>query len=197
MKLRLFALVVFLAACAAPPAPQIVSAYASSSAQYWLTKLYACATKESVALRLDAETPDIDLQLGEPQNFNLPAYQIGEEEIVAAANKASPLTNLSPEETRRLFGQAESNWRVWILPAGDGAQRALQNFTVSGAAQVADSAQQMALNLSTDSGAVGVLPAHWLNDSLRVLYSFGGVPALALTQSAPAPVVLRLVACLQ
>ncbi|GAB4543303.1 MAG: hypothetical protein Fur002_15080 [Anaerolineales bacterium] len=189
-------LAMLLSACAAP-APQMVSAYASSSAQAWLTQLYACAANESVALRLDAERPDIRLQLGEAENATLPAYQVGEEEIVVAANQASPLKNLSPEEARRLFGQAESNWQVWILPAGEGAQRAFQNFNFYGAALVADSAQQMALNLSNDPNAAGILPAHWLNDSLRVLYSAGSLPVLALTQPAPAPIVLRLIACLQ
>ena len=74
---------------------QVVSVYATSAAQPWLTELYTCADNSPVTLNLTADKPDIILRVGEPEIIISPVYQIDEEEILIVTNRESPIQNLT------------------------------------------------------------------------------------------------------
>lgn len=195
----------FLSACAAP-APsvqsQVVKVYATSSAQFWLTRLYTCAGDLSITLKVDPAEPDIYLQIGAPNRITAPVYQIGEEEILIVANNANPAQNLSLTQTQEIFALANPSAQVWVFSSGEDIQRAFDQLVmhgrgVSSSAKIAASAEQMSARVGTESSAVGILPAHWMNDGVHPIFSAGSVPVLAITKTEPQGAVFRLIACLQ
>jgi hypothetical protein len=196
--------ILFLSSCvpATPSPSQTVTVYATSSAQFWLMDVYACAADSSVTLKVDANEPDIYLRLGEPEIFVSPAYQIGEEEILIVTHPDSPLQNLSLLEAQKIFAQPNPAVQVWIFSAGEDIQRAFDSLVMQGrgvtsSARMAGSVGQMSSALSSESGAVGILPKRALTGNLRAVFSAGSVPVLALTQQNPQGAVSSLIACLQ
>jgi hypothetical protein len=176
--------------------------YAESSAQVWLTDLYTCAAKHSAALNLTAVNPDIVLKIGEPENFFLPAYQIGEEEIVLAVHESSPIKKLSLDEARKLFSRMDSPAQVWVFAPGADLQRGfdalvMRGVRVTSSARVAASAGQISSALSSDPNAVGILPRQWIKNELRVVFSAGFLPVLAIAKQEPQGITRELIACLQ
>ena len=185
--------------------PQVVSAYSSSSAQPWLSDLYDCAEKPSVAIRL-VDSPsgaDIYLKVGEPKYLTSFAYQIDQEEILIVTHRQSPVQNLTVEQVQNLFaGFGDPSVQVWVYASGDEIFEVFDQFvmkgrSVSSSAMVAVNPQQMSDVLNNESTAVGILPLHWKAGDVREVYSVSKVPVLAITQTEPQGVINQLVGCLQ
>ena len=98
-------------ACNTNSSTEIVSVYATSAAQPWLTELYTCADNSSVILNLAADDPDIFLRVGEPEIIISPVYQIDEEEILIVTHRESPIQNLTLAQAQELFGQGMTQRR--------------------------------------------------------------------------------------
>lgn len=195
----------FFSACA-PPTPQpeqvIVTAYATSASTPWLTDLYACAANSNTVLKISADSPDISLQIGEPENLISSAYQIGEEEILVVANRQSPLPDLTLEETQTLFAQGSSSAQVWVYPSGADMQKAfdqlvMQGQSVSSSAKIAVSSQNLSEVLNSDPAAIGILPRQLMTGDVREVFSAGRVPVFAITKLEPQGVMIELISCLQ
>lgn len=192
-------------ASAAQPAPptQVVSVYATSAAQPWLTELYTCADEQSVVLNLTSQNPDIYLRVGEPETLVSPAYQIDEEEIMIVAHPESPVQNLTLEQAQALFaGQGDSSLQVWVFSVDEDVQSAFDQLVMNGRsvtsfAKLATGPQQMSDILDTESNAVGILPGRWKMGTVREVYSAGMVPVLAITKGPPTGAAQELIACLQ
>jgi hypothetical protein len=198
----------FIAASCAPAAQtasqrEIVTAYATSSAQPWMGELFACANRQSIVVDVTAESPDIFLRTGEPDVLLSPAYQIGEEEILIVVNRESSIQNLSLDEAQTLFaGQGDSSAQVWVYASGVDLQEAFEQFVMKGRsvtsfARVAANPQEMSDVLNSESNSVGILSRHWLIGNIREVYSLGLVPVLAITNEAPHGAAGALLACLQ
>ena len=195
-----------------PPAPEVVSVYSSPFTQTWLAELYGCAGSDATLVRVDdAHAADISLQIGEPEFLSGFAYQIDEEEILIATNRASPIRNLTLEQTQALFmGLGDPSVQVWVYASGAEAQKVFDQFVMEGrsvtpSAKAAASPQQMSDVLVSELNAVGVLPRHWMagdpstgsGQVLQDVYSAATVPVLALTNVEPQGVVKELIGCLQ
>lgn len=205
LLLILFSL--FLSSCSTstPPAtPQVVSVYSSSFTQPWLNELYDCAGT-SVTIRLSDSEPvyDIRLQLGEPELLSEFAYQIDEEELLIVTQRQSPVQNLTLEQAQALFmGLGDPTVQVWVYDSAAEGQRVFDQLVMEGrsvtsSARVAVNPQQMSDTLVNQPNTVGILPGHWKAGDVRVLFSAGIVPVLALTPTEPQGVVKNLLACLQ
>jgi len=200
-----FVLTMILSACgpATPIAePQIVNVYATSAAQPWLTKLYACAADSSVVLNINAQAPEIYLRVGEPDVLVSDAYKIDEEEILIAANRENSMQKLTFAEAQDLFVQANPSAQIWVYPPdadiqGVFDQLVMQGRSVSSSARIAVSVQNMIDVLKSDPAAIGILPRHSMTSDLREVYTAGIVPVLAVTKSEPQGVVVDLISCLQ
>jgi hypothetical protein len=186
---------------AAQPASQteVINVYATSAAQPWLTELYACAEIFPVVLRVNADKPDIYLQVGEPNDIVSPVYQIDDEEILIVTNRESPVQNLSLQD---LFAQGDSSAQVWVYSSDMDVQIVFDQLVMKGgsvtsSARVAVSAQIMSDVLNSETNAVGILPRHWKTGNVRDVFSVGNVPVLALTNGEPQGVMIELLACLQ
>ena len=188
-------------------APQVVSVYASSSAQPWLSDLYECAAESSAVIRLSdsMSATDIRLQIGEPKFLTSFAYQIDEEEILIVTHRQSPIQNLTLDEAQALFaglGDANASVQVWVYASEEDMfgvfdQFVMKGRSVSSSARVAVNPQQMSDVLNNESNAVGILPRQWKAGDTREVFSVATVPVLAITEREPQGVVNQLIGCLQ
>ena len=181
---------------------EVVTVYATSAAQTWLTELYTCAEKSSIVLNVNADEPDIYLRVGEPENIISPVYQIDEEEILVVTHRESPVQNLSLEEAQNLFAVGNPSVQVWVYSSDADVQIVFDQLVMNGrsvtsSAKVAVSAQNMSDVLNSESDAVGILPRHWETGNVREVFSAGKVPVLAITNEEPRGAVAELLACLQ
>ncbi len=194
-----------VASCA--PATQVsqtdvVSVYATSAAQPWLTELYTCAGNSSITLNLTAEDPEITLRVGEPEVIVSPVFQIDEEEILIVTNRESPLQNLTLTEAQDLFAQGSDSAQVWVYSPDADVQIAFDQLVMQGRpvttfAELATGPQQMSDLINAEKAAVGILPKHWKAGSVRDVFSAGTVPVLVITKAEPQGAVKDLISCLQ
>ena len=182
---------------------EVLTVYATSAAQPWMSELFACANDLSVVLNVSAQSPEIYLRVGEPEILVSPAYQIDEEEILIVTPRESPVQNLSLEEAQALFvGQGDPSVQVWIYSSEADVQILFDQLVMKGRsvtsfASVAVDSQAMSDTLNSESNAVGILPRHWKSGSIREVYSAGMAPVLAIVKEEPRGVVNELIACLQ
>lgn len=181
---------------------EVVNIYATSAAQPWLTELYVCAENLSVVLNVNADAPDIYLQIGEPGDVVSPVFQIDETEILIVTNRESSIQNLSLEEAQLLFAQGNPAVQVWVYASDADMQIVFDQLVMKGRsvtsfAQIAVSAQNMSDLLNSESSAVGILSKHWVTGTVREVFSVGRVPVLAITKEAPQRMVAELLSCLQ
>lgn len=199
-------LISFLLSCAPSTqsaSQQIVTAYATNSAQPWMDALFACANDLSITVNVTAEEPEIYLRIGEPENLFSPAYQIGEEELLLVTHRESPVQNLSLSEAQALFaGEGDGSVQVWVYPSGlDVAgvfeQVVMQGRGVASSARVAVDSAQMSDVLNAETNALGILPRRWLAGNVREVLSLGSFPVLAVTAGEVNNTAMSLLACLQ
>ena len=208
MKKQFFFLVLssFIVVSCAPATQtfqtQVVSVYATSAAQPWLTELYTCADNSSVTLNLTTDKPDIALRVGEPEIIISPVYQIDEEEILIVTNRESPIQNLTLSEVQELFAQGNDSAKVWVYASDADVQIVFDQLVMKGRsvtsfAGLATSPQQMSNLINAEKDAVGILPKHWMTGNVREVFSAGTVPVLAITKEEPQGAVKELISCLQ
>jgi hypothetical protein len=165
-----------------------------------MDELFACANEQNILVEITAETSDIFLRIGEPEVLVQSAYQIGEEEILVMVNRESPIQNLTLPETQELFA-GRGDAAVWVYASGVDAQWAfdqavMEGRSVTSFARVAVSPQEMSNTLNSDPSAIGILPKHWAAGNLRVVYSVGLFPVLAITNGEPQGAVRAVLGCL-
>ncbi|MBK8418538.1 hypothetical protein [Candidatus Villigracilis saccharophilus] len=201
----LFLLSSYISSCASAtqiPQKEMITVYATSAAQPWLTELYTCADNSAVSLNLTADEPDITLRVGEPEIIISPVYQIDEEEILIVTNRESSVQNLTLSEAQELFAQGNDSAKVWVYASDANVQIAFDQLVMKGRsvtsfAGLATSPQQMSDLINVEKDAVGILPKHWMAGNVREVFSAGTVPVLAITKEEPQGVVKELIACLQ
>jgi hypothetical protein len=189
-----------------PSTPQLVSVYASSAAQPWLSELYGCAAGQNNIVLSRVDDPNsagIVLRIGEPEFLSSFAYQIDNEEILIVTQRQSPIQNLTLDDARTLFmGLGDPAVQVWVYASGEDVQTVFDQLVMEGrsvtpSANVAVNPQQMSDTLVNESNTVGILPKHWKTGDSRIVFSAGTAPVLALTKSEPQGMVKELIACLQ
>ena len=184
------------------PQTEVITVYATSAAQPWLTELYICADNLSAVLSITADEPDITLRVGEPEIIISPVYQIDEEEILIVTNRESPLQNLTLTEVQELFAQGNDSAQVWVYASDADLQMAFDQLVMKGrsvtsSARLAASPQQISDLLNAENASVGILPKHWKTGTAREVFSAGFVPVLVVTKEEPHGVILNLISCLQ
>ncbi|MBV6396365.1 MAG: hypothetical protein HFACDABA_01963 [Anaerolineales bacterium] len=205
MRALLISILFVLTACASPANTdvQIVDVYATPAAGAWLAELYACADSASVVLNFTPDSPEILLRVGEPRGLSTPAFQIDSEEILVVVHRASPIQNMSLQQTQTLFGgQGDPSLQIRIYAPGDDIQAifehsVMQSRNIVSSARVAVDPQHMSDLLNAEINAVGILPRHWKAGDTREVFSAGMFPVLAITQTEPQGVMQQLIACLQ
>jgi len=215
MKKIFFIFIIFLTACApAAPisTPQVVKAYATSSAQPWLTDLYSCASASVVINLTDSQSADISIRVGESASLTTPAFQIGTDDILVAVHPQTGVGSLTIEQVRQLFTGQAANWKdvggndvpvqVWTYSSDEDIQQIFDDTVLAGQpvtslARLAVSAQTMSDSIGANPGSVGVLTRRWKAGNTREALVVASAPVLAITKSEPQGAIKDLIACLQ
>lgn len=220
-------LLLFLAACSSAggdsPADEILRIAISPAAQPASMAVLSCASSFKAVeqqILIEMYRPegqelaqfDFAIQLGEVANPPEIVAPLAEEELVVILHPSNPLRRLSAEQIADLFSGRIRNWDIldgndvevalWIGPPGDEARLALESdllvgSPVSGSASLAASPQLMLDAVGADANAIGLLPAAWVNSSVKRLDSGISLPVLALAEGALSPEARAILACLQ
>ncbi len=218
LVLTLIALI--LAGCGSPAAePQSLRLAISPAAYPVAEAVMACLpTDGSVAVTIDSVYPseidysdyDLYIRLGADRNAPF-AARLAEERILLAASGSLSVNTLTSLQAAELLSGRIRNWAevggpsadVWLFlpPNGDETVQAFSSNVVRGAfsgqALIAFGPDVVLQNLAGNTGAAGLLPAAWADDSVRT-YDFNvNLPVLALAAQTPEGAARSVLACLQ
>ncbi|HRN51389.1 MAG TPA: hypothetical protein PLC52_03510 [Anaerolineales bacterium] len=218
LVLTLIALI--LAGCGSPAAePQSLRLAISPAAYPVAEAVMACLpTDGSVAVTIDSVYPseidysdyDLYIRLGADRNAPF-AARLAEERILLAASGSLSVNTLTSLQAAELLSGRIRNWAevggpsadVWLFlpPNSDETVQAFSSNVVRGAfsgqALIAFGPDVVLQNLAGNTGAAGLLPAAWADDSVRT-YDFNvSLPVLALAAQTPEDAARSVLACLQ
>lgn len=215
---QLLLLASLITACAprtgAAPTPQVITVYASPAAQPWQTDLFTCAADLSLSIELN-DTPtsaDIQLRLGEPPDLDMPAYQVGSDDILVVIHPETGISTLTLEQVRNIFTGRVRNWsevggndipiEVWAFSSTEDIEEIFEQAVLDGLrimpqANLAVTAQAMSDAVGTTPGAIGILNRRWKAGNTREAFLITSVPVLAISRTEESGVIKDLLACLQ
>ncbi|MCW5873862.1 MAG: hypothetical protein KIS88_04385 [Anaerolineales bacterium] len=221
MRKLLFVFVaLILAGCGSPAAEPQPLRLAISPATYPVAEaVMACLpTDGSVAVTIDSIYPsqidysdyDLYIRLGGDRNAPF-AARLAEERILLVASGNLSMTTLSSLQAADLLSGRIRNWAdvggpdadVWLFlpPSSDETVQAFSSNVVRGAfsgqALIAFGPDAVLQNVAGNTGAAGLLPAAWTDDSIRAFDFNVSLPVLALAAQAPQGAARSVLACLQ
>ena len=193
------------------PTPAVLTIELASELFPMRPALAACAAEigntgllvfEAPEPALPGDADSVTLRLGYPAGFDGQASLLGEVEIMVTAGAQGQ--ELTKEGVLALFSGeagAPAGFEAWIPLPGTESRRLLDEW-MDGTAYspdgfLAPGPQQMLEALTTEPGAIGVLPSTWAAQDLQALFSLGKTPLLALTQDEPAGKLREWIGCLQ
>ncbi len=198
--------------------PVPIAVQYSAATAPWLTGIYDCAganvvTAEQRAVEFqDPQSTDLSIRIGQPERLQIPAYQIGMEEILVFVNLHNPVKSLTAEQVREIFNGQIISWQevggskipiqVWVFSSGEDIQQvfisaAMGESPITSNARLASSPDEMALAIANDVNAVGILTQSLKGNNVSNAFLVATVPVLALTKAVPQGVIQNLIACLQ
>jgi len=212
--LLLLAWIVTGCVAAATPTPTpVILVHASSATQPWLVDMYPCAEKYGIALEMvSPAAADISLRLGESANLSVPAFQLGNDEILVVTQPQTGMSSLTFDQVRAIYSGQITNWNeiggsnlpidVWTYASGEDIRQifdpvVLKGLRVIPSARVAMSAQHMSDNVGTNPGAIGFLPRRWKAGNTHETLLITTTPVLAYTKAEPNDNLEKVLACLQ
>ena len=216
----LLSLLVLSGCAAATPAStaEVVTVQYTAATQPWLAGLVGCAGENIVSAEirsadtLDIQAAEISMRIGETANLLIHTYQIGTDALRVIANRQNPVTQLSIEQVRGLFGGQIKNWKdvkgsdapvqVWVFATGEDVeqvfeQTGLGDSPVTSTARLATSPGEMAQAIANDVNAIGILTRHWQAEGVADLFTVASVPVLAILPAEPQGVLRQVIDCLQ
>ena len=213
---RILLTVLFALTACAPAAgvvtPQLVKVYITSAASSRLGDLYNCSAPSAAISLSDAQSADITLRLGPPDQLSSPAFQIGTEDILVIVQSQNAINSLTVAQVHAVFLGQVTNWKdlggvdnpiqVWTYAQGEDVQQVFEQDgmeyqQVTSLARLAVSAQDMLNSVAKDPDSIGFLPADWVKGNVKNIYKVASVPVLAITRSQPQGALRELIACLQ
>jgi undecaprenyl-diphosphatase len=142
--------------------------------------------------------PTIDFRFEKTNDSASKTYIIGQESLIIVTNKTNPLMQLTLSQLKKIFGGTYTSWalfikecdqcqktnefsiiadkniQLWTYPINTNEQEIfsrniLDNGQSSLTANIAPDAKAMEEVLQINPAAIGFLPAHWVNGSLKSL----------------------------
>lgn len=210
-------LLVFSACSPQTSSPPPIRVAVSPGAQPLSQAIAGCVPTET-GLALETGYPsaidplefDLVFRLGEPEPDSGFAAQIAWEEIVLIVNPANQV-GISRETAAALFAGRVQNWSelggsdlavsLWAGPESDEARRAFEESvlrgTVSGGAHLTTDPGAALEAVAGDPGAIAIMPAAWVDETVRQIDLDVSVPVIAVAGDEPAGAARELLACLQ
>lgn len=214
--------VLLLAACSGgsgAPSEELDIAL-SPAAQPVQAALLACLPQDgSVTASVETLYPsqvelaeyDFYIQLGTPDERPALVAKIASEQVVLVTHRSQGLSSLGAAQAAELLSGRAESWEqlggqeaavlLFVPPHGDEARRALESSLlrapISGQALIAIGPQTLLDNVAANSGAAGILPAAWADESVRAHDLGISLPVLALAAETPQGAARGVLACLQ
>ncbi len=179
----------------------------------------AQAQPEMALFEETEETPsDLKFVLGEPNTIESYAAQIAREQILVIVHPQNPIQELSRADLVDIFTGRKTNWAelggedsqitLWTYPAGVSIRElfdrlVMGSYRTAGQAFLAPTPEAMREAVQQDPGAIGFVPAAWLDESIKPIEmdpEFNQAleqPVLVLSMHAPQGPARQLLACLQ
>ena len=191
--------------------PELLRLYSTSATVNWVPPIYDCAKRTQ--LGLVARTPNIDeadisLRIGTFER----GYEIDEMALTVIGNSQNSVGSLSHKEVENIFAGKISNWaevggkdapiRLWVYDKENDLQKAfsstiLRERTTSTMARQAQNAEEMRQEIAQDTYAIGIGTQEEAGTNLRILYTVGNFPVLAVAKDEPQGIVFAIINCLQ
>ena len=184
MRNLLIVLFIFcMVACGKPPgrtpvpSPSSVFVAYPASLQPTLTRINRCAGEISGLVIYWLPDALMSLQLGSSRIEEKNVYQIGVEEILFIVNSGNPIESISTNEVQSIYSGEQANWedssdaiQVWSYPTENSlrlfVEEALPDaIRLTLRAKIAPNPQAMLEAVSSDSRAIGIIPASWMENA--------------------------------
>jgi phosphate transport system substrate-binding protein len=177
--------------------------------------------QEGLAGAMAAEDIDLVLQVDDGSTSNRTASQIGVERLVFITHPQNPIDDLVPGSLREIYSGSLISWldvdaeegfdqdiQPWTYQPGDEVGVGFERL-VMGSVQTTPSVHRapnpaaMLQAVQENPGAVGYVPASWLNQTVKTIVLQGegdeefSLPVVAFTSGEPEGLVRSLIGCLQ
>jgi hypothetical protein len=198
------------------PTPEIWQVQLTPALEWLGATFQACAAQQpgahlvvsqQSAQALDPSKALFSFQMG--QRLSAPAFAavLGQEGMVVVVNPSNPVTQLSVDQLKSLFNGKTESWsqlgqtpcptctanaaqavKAYVYAAGEDAQQGVDRFVGSADAILAPDPAAVRQAVAREDGAIGFLPKHWLDGSVKAVTLTGVDPAqLSLPILAMAP----------
>jgi len=153
---------------------------------------------------------------GDPGNLPGFVYPLGTDRIVVIVNPANTFTSIDQANIESIFSGATTKWpdasqagiKVWEYLPGEDIQQLfdgtiLKGGQISSLAFIAGDPQQMLSAVAAEPGAIGFIPARWLDSTVSAVTISNidpaslSFPVLALTPTEPSGALRTWISCLQ
>jgi len=206
------------------PTPQTINVVLSPSLG-WLGNTFSqCARLEpNFSVIIEEKTSDQMFPLtgpsfrwGDPGTLSESIFPMGTDRLTVIVNPTNTFTSIDQADIQSIFSGATSHWpdsnqteiKVWEYLPGEDIQQLFEGSVLKGGeitslAFIAGDPQQIRSAVATDPGAIGFIPTHWLDSTVRSVTISNldsaslTFPVLALTPSEPSGVLRVWLACLQ
>jgi hypothetical protein len=177
------------------------------------------AVQEAPGLAFPVDEADVHLVWASPEQIEGFASELGSEELVVIVHPQNEIPEMDLEDLRLVYSGELTDWdflgqsplplRAYLLPEGSDSRQlftevVLEPRLVLGrAVAIAPSPESMREAVAADSGALGILPRRWVDDTVRTVpladLPQGALirPILALSADEPQGALRAWVACLQ
>jgi len=200
--------------------PVVLTVEYTPSLSWLKPALNQCAAQWNIDL-LTYEAPadvldfsqGVALRWGAPLSVAGAASQLNTDNLAIIVNPRNKVQSLKLADLQAIFQGTTTNWndnpstpiQVWVYAGTDDVETVfrslIQTSHLSIQAHLAPDPDSMRQAVAADPNAIGFLPAHWLDSSVRAVtiegLSSSPQPILALTASTPQGVTRGWLLCLQ
>jgi undecaprenyl-diphosphatase len=209
-----------ISSSSAAAAPEELTVEYTPSLSWLKPALSQCATQWNIDL-LTYEAPadvldfskGVALRWGAPLSVAGAASQLNTDDLAIIVNPKNNVKSLKLADLQAIFQGTAANWnndsstpiQVWVYSGTDDVETVFRSVVqlahLSIQAHLAPDPEAMRQAVAADPNAIGFLPAHWLDSSVRAVtidgLSSAAQPILALTTSTPKGTTRSWLLCLQ
>jgi len=212
------------------PTPLLWQVQATPSLRWLGGQMNSCANQqngigiilsERSAASMSLQEADCILQWGAPSKTSGIASIMETEELVLIVHPSNPIQQFTLEQVRHLFSSSLNTWKdldplspilepvqLWVYPDGDDIQQIFNDllggqFQADSSANLAPDPQSVRDSVASNPAALGYIPRHWLDNSVRSIKvsdtdpTVLRQPILALTKAEPTDQMRNWLICLQ
>lgn len=215
-----------------PAAPAETIIQHTPALRYLEADIQACSLKNSplpvlvneyTIDRMNAQSADISLMVGEPIDASIPAFQLGQDELAVIVNPMNNVSSLSLTAIQGILQNFFTRWEqidpnsgkeipgdieVLLYPPKDELQRMIVTLLNGGKpvgirTSTQDDPEGIRKSVSDHPGAIGFIPKAYLTDTVKVVeindYSPENLTMniIAQTRGQPGSLQSTMIDCLQ